>query len=246
VNDYRTDFIGYPVDNISLMELLNFVNNAIIHHEKHFIAVMNANKMYLSSKNNNVKNAISSASIILPENSINIGMRLLKKPLKTRNMGGIHTMESLLNYCNTMNLNVYFLGSTEFVLNKMINVIIKSYQNLMISGFRNGFFEENEEIDIIKEINNKSPNFLFIGLGSPKQELFISKYINIIKANVILGVGGSFKVFAGIEKPAPKWTKFGFEWLYRTIYDPSKFKRYIVINSFYLISLIKYIFKKFF
>ncbi len=94
--------------------------------------------------------------------------------------------------------------------------------------------------EIINSINQVKPNILFVGLGSPKQELFIIRNMRQLIFNIAIGVGGSFNVIAGIEKPAPKWTKHGLEWLYRSFQDPKKFKRYIIINSFFIKELVKY------
>lgn len=240
----RTNFIGYPVDNITKNELLEFVINAINHNKKYFIAVQNANKMYLSKKNVSLKAAIESAKIILPENAINIGMWIIGKPLKERNIGGVHAMEELLKLANKYSYSIYLLGATNNCLDLLVKKILSEYQNIKLVGYQNGYFSLEDEPVIVEKISKLKPNFLFVGMGSPKQEIFIENNINKMNANICMGVGGSFNVIAGLEKPAPKWTKYGFEWIFRSIQDPKKISRYIKINSFYCFEFIRYYLKK--
>ena len=128
IKEYRTDFLGYPVDNINLKELKTFVRSAIENKEHHYIAVQNANKMYLTSKDNCLKNMIENASVILPENAINIGMRILRKPLKQRNMGGVHIMEELLKLADIHGYAYYLLGAKQENLEKLILELKKKYR----------------------------------------------------------------------------------------------------------------------
>lgn len=237
----RTDFIGFPVDNISLPELLDFVNRAISEDSVHFIAVQNTNKMYLSARNPTLRAAIDASSVVLPENAINMGMRLLGRPLKQRNMGGVRIMEELLKLADKKHYSVYLLGALQRNLETLVERIKTEYPGIAIKGFRHGYFRLNEEASIAAEIGNLKPHFLFVGMGSPKQEMFITECSRLLRANICLGVGGSFNVLAGLEKPAPNWTKYGLEWLYRSILDPRKFKRYVIVNSFFMYRLLRYV-----
>lgn len=99
---------------------------------------------------------------------------------------------------------------------------------------------EDEDKKIINEINTKSPDFLWVGLGAPKQELWMYEHKNKVNS-LMIGVGAGFDYLAGNIKRAPKWMQIvGFEWLYRLIQDPKRlFKRYLVTNLKFLIFLIK-------
>lgn len=237
----RTQFIGFPVDNVSSTEIINFVIESIEKNTRNYIAVQNANKMYLSKKYPLVKEAIEKAAIILPENAINMGMRWLGKPLKQRNIGGIRMMEELLHIADKNFFSIYLLGAKKNNLEVLVYKIKNNFPNINIVGFKDGYFSKTEEAHIVDEIGNKKPNLLFVGMGSPRQEFFIYNNFEKLNANLSLGVGGSFNVIAGLEKPAPQWTKYGLEWLYRSVTDPKKFKRYIVINSFFVYRFIKYL-----
>jgi len=241
LSNFRTNFLGYPVDNITKNDIIKICDQCIKENTVNFFAVQNANKMYLSSKYPFLKQFISKATIILPENAINMGMRWLGKPLKERNNGGIHIMEMLLEKANIDRSSIFLLGSTQKNLSILVNKIKKNYPDIIIGGFNHGYFYQEEEEEIIRRINDAKPNYLFVGMGSPKQELFISENLSRLKSNINLGVGGSFNVIAGLEKPTPRWMKYGLEWIYRSLQDPKKIKRYIVINLFFVKEFFKYL-----
>ncbi|QIZ66042.1 WecB/TagA/CpsF family glycosyltransferase [Geobacillus subterraneus] len=168
--------------------------------------------------------------------------KLLKNPLPER-VSGIDLMNELLCLANEMGIRVYFLGSTDRTLLKMIDNITIKYPRLNIVGYRNGYFNE-EEIEVIcKELSECKPDILFVAMGSPKQEYFIDRIKNkiLMDVNVAIGVGGSFDVLAGIRKRAPKWMQqIGMEWFYRMIQEPRRlFKRYLYSNTMFIILIIK-------
>lgn len=239
----RTNFIGYPVDSLTMDDIFFFTSEAIKSNTYHFIAVQNANKMYLSEKYPNMKDAISKASLILPENAINIGMRWLRKPLQQRNIGGLPVMEELLRYANEKFYSIYLLGTTKENIKILILKLSHTFPNINIKGYHHGYFSKQDELFIVEEIGRLQPNYLFVGMGSPKQEFFIANNFNKLKSNICLGVGGSFNVVAGLEKSAPRWTKYGLEWLHRSVHDPKKIIRYFKINSFFILQFIKYLIK---
>lgn len=238
---FRTSFIGYPVDSVTSQEILTFVEKAIHNNEQHFIGVQNSNKMYLLDKYPEVKEILNRASVILPENSINLGMALLRESLPERNVGGVVMMERLLSFAHQRKWSAYLLGATENNLNIFVKRIRTDLQGVQIVGYRNGYFQEKETDGIVRTIAACSPKFLFVGMGSPRQELFIGRNLQRLNANICFGVGGSFNVLAGLEKPAPKWMKYGLEWLYRSIHDPHKIKRYMIVNSYFIYKLIQHV-----
>lgn len=233
----RRDFLGYPVDSLSADDIVRFVESAILNNARYYFAVQNANKMYLADRHPRLKHLISQADVILPENAINIGMSLVGSPLKAGNMGGVKVMGALLELADKKGFTVYFLGGTRDNLNKMVVRLSEEFRNLKISGHRDGYFQDLQTVKVVQEIAALRPNLLFVGMGSPKQEFFIGDHLSNLNVNIAMGVGGSFNVFAGIEKPAPAWSKHGLEWLYRSFQDPSKFKRYMVVNTYFIYKL---------
>lgn len=187
------------------------------------------------------ENFNDSRAIIIPDGiGTLIAAKLNGEKIKEK-IAGIQTMDSIINYCSKNNQGIYLLGSTEQAVSlTYINLLIK-YPKLNIKGYRNGFFDMESCQDIINDINSKKPYVVFVAMGSPRQERFISKYMDEIDSHIFMGVGGSFDIIAGITKRAPKWMiDLGLEWLYRVYKEPFRIKRLFQIPKF----IIKSIFNK--
>ena len=90
-----------------------------------------------------------------------------------------------------------------------------------------------ENTVIVEEINNSGADLLFVALGAPKQEKWLSKFQDILKPSLLMGIGGSFDVVAGKMERAPKWMQdASLEWLFRLYKQPSRLGRMLVLPKF--------------
>ena len=117
----------------------------------------------------------------------------------------------------------------------MIEKIKKNYPDLKICGYEPSIFREltDEEVkELADRINNSEADFVWIGIGAPRQEILMNRMKGTTNS-VMTGVGGAFNILAGLVNDAPMWMqKKGLEWFYRLLKDPKRlFKRYLVTNS---------------
>ena len=98
-------------------------------------------------------------------------------------------------------------------------------------GITDGYFQE--DAPVLEHINYVHPDMLFVCLGSPKQEIFMSAHQKELNVGLMAGLGGSLDGFAGTVKRAPKWMiSLQLEWLYRLIKEPWRFKRMLRLPKF--------------
>jgi N-acetylglucosaminyldiphosphoundecaprenol N-acetyl-beta-D-mannosaminyltransferase len=242
----KINVLGVEFDNLSFEDVERIVDKAVKEDKKVIFCDINTYSLYLYHKKDYYKDFISKCNYVVADGmSIVFSSILFKRPLKER-LSGIDVMQRLIKFACNKNYKVYLLGSTKEIVFKTKDVINAGCGKDLVIGYRDGFFEENEFEKVLEDINKLKPNILFIGISSPKRELFINFALDKLQVNFIMGVGGSFEVLAGFKKRAPKWIqKIGFEWLYRLIQDPKgKFLRYLISNSYYLYLNIKYLFKK--
>ena len=118
--------------------------------------------------------------------------------------------------------------------------------DIIIVGYRNGYFDKSEEALVAKQIESSGANILFVAMPTPIKEnfLFINKKA-LKSVEFIMGVGGSFDVVSGITKRAPKWMQqCGLEWFFRLLQEPRRmFKRYLIGNTKFVLLVLKELFK---
>ena len=134
----------------------------------------------------------------------------------------------LMDLCARKKLRIFLLGSHSEDMPIITSTLLDSYPGIIISGSHHGFFDKDDEKEIIDKINKCKSDVLILGMPSPKKEVFV--YDNLKKLNIklSLGVGGVFDILAGKKKPAPSMIKkLNIEWLYRFVQEPVRlFQRY--------------------
>ena len=156
-----------------------------------------------------------------------------------RRTTGPSYMEEIFKISVQKGYRHFFYGSTEETLNKMKQELKDKYPGLQIVGMYSPPFRElteQEDKEVINMITEKVPDFVWVGLGAPKQEKWMNKHKGKIEGFMI-GVGAGFDYFAGNISRAPQWMKkLNLEWLYRMVQDPKRLlRRYLYTNTKFLV-----------
>ena len=227
-----TRIFQYQIFNDNMEELLRSIDN----FEKVHIVSGNPEVLLNGLQNNELlDNLTSENSIIIPDGiSTVICSKIVGQPVKEK-IAGIEVMDSIVNKCERGNQGIYLLGATQETVD-MCNINLRTkYPKLNILGSHNGYFDLNNCEELLTEIEKVNPQVLFVAMGCPRQEMFITKYMDRLPCKVFMGVGGSFDIVAGTLKRAPKWMiNLGLEWLYRVAKEPFRIKRLSSIPKFIL------------
>ena len=129
----------------------------------------------------------------------------------------------------------FFYGSTEETLERMKKRLAVDYPGLQVCGMVSPPFRElsaEEDAAIVEQINSAKPDFIWVGLGAPKQEIWMNRHQGRVNG-LMIGVGAGFDYYAGNIRRAPMWMqKCSLEWLYRLLQDPRRlFMRYLYTNT---------------
>jgi N-acetylglucosaminyldiphosphoundecaprenol N-acetyl-beta-D-mannosaminyltransferase len=143
---------------------------------------------------------------------------------------GPNYMEEIFKVSKIYGYRHFFYGSTEETLEKLRQMITANYSGIKIVGMYSPPFRsmtEDEDEEIVRKINETNPDFVWVGLGAPKQEKWMAEHQGKINGFMI-GVGAGFDYFAGNIERAPEWMqKRNLEWLFRLFQDPKRlFRRY--------------------
>lgn len=218
--------------NLSFTEYVAVLKQRLLNQEKTFVVTANPELVMYAVYDKNYLDTLNKADFVTPDGiGIVIASKILKNPLKER-VAGFDLMGKLLEIAESHQLKVYLLGSKETTLEKAYENILEKHANLQIVGKHHGYFDM-EDRSVVDEIKSLKPDLVFVALGFPKQELWIEKNIDQFDKGLFMGVGGSFDVWAGEVKRAPKiWIKLNLEWLYRLIKQPIRYKRMLVLPKF--------------
>ena len=124
----------------------------------------------------------------------------------------------------------YLIGSKQEVIDATVSKLQSQYPDINVVGYRNGYLKDDSERNaLIKDIEEKKPDVVFVAMGSPKQELLMGEMQKRHKA-IYQGLGGSFDVFTGYADRAPKWwLDHNLEFAYRFFKNPKRIKRQVPI-----------------
>lgn len=230
-----------------MQETLAMVQEKISKGEQVHHVVVNAGKVVAMQKDSELRKSVIESDIINADGQAVVwASNFLGKPLKER-VAGIDLMANLVDMAHRNNYKIFLFGAKEEVVKTVVEKYSETYSPNIIAGYRNGYFEASEEEAIAHQIADSGTQMLFVAISSPIKENFLYKYRHVLKnVNLIMGVGGSFDVFAGKTKRAPIWMQnAGLEWFYRFLQEPKRmWKRYLVGNSKFIYLVMKERFSK--
>ncbi|MDD3149271.1 MAG: WecB/TagA/CpsF family glycosyltransferase [Candidatus Gastranaerophilales bacterium] len=221
----KTNILGYPVDIINKNDAVDLICRYIEQKKSAHVVTINPEMIFQANKNKQTENILKSAELVIPD-GIGVVLSLKTKGINVKQVAGIEFSESLIQKCEENGYKTGFLGASEDIVNAAADEMLKKYSKLNISFIHDGYFNEEKETEIIEKLKTVNIQVLFVALGVPKQELWISSHRQDFPQTIMVGVGGSFDVWSKKIKRAPVFfRKFGLEWFYRLICQPSRFKR---------------------
>jgi len=239
----RVDVLGVPFDSTTKDAAVSSAMTMIAERNGAYIVTPNPEIVWACRTDRDLLQSITNASIVLPDGiGIIYGAKILGTPLPEQ-IPGIDFASELLTQMAAEGKSVFLLGSKPGIAERAMENLERDIPGLVISGTQNGYFDD--ALPIIELLNQKKPDVIFVCLGSPKQEFFMSRYAGKIDTGLMIGLGGSLDVFAGEVPRAPAgMRKLGLEWLYRLITNPRRIGRMIRLPLFLFAVIHERIFRK--
>ena len=233
----RQTLFGVELDPLTMDETVERCLQAVRDGERLEIGVVNAAKLVNMRRDPRLAQAVSGCDLVLADGQAVVWAgRVLRARLPER-VAGIDLFMRLLAEAESAGMSVYFLGAKEDVLEQMLLRVADRFPGLKVAGSRNGYFDDTEQQAIADAIGDSGAQLLFLGMTSPKKEIFTAGYGTRTGARVVHGVGGSFDILAGVTRRAPAiWQRLGVEWLYRALQEPRRLgRRYLTTNAAFLL-----------
>lgn len=229
------NIMGVNIAAINMQWLLNFTRKHIKELSGDYMCVSNVHTTVTAYEDPQYRKVQNSAVMSIPDGG---PLSILGRKRGYKDMDrttGPSYMGEVLKMGLQYGYRHYFYGSTEETLKRLYDVLKRDYPDIQIVGMYSPPFRpliESEDNVIVKQINASNPDFVWVGLGAPKQERWMEVHQGEINGFMV-GVGAAFDYFAGNIKRAPKWMqKCSLEWMYRIMQEPKRlFKRYMTTNS---------------
>jgi N-acetylglucosaminyldiphosphoundecaprenol N-acetyl-beta-D-mannosaminyltransferase len=235
----RVDVLGCSIDALDMDQTVARCAALIEEGGFHQHVAINAAKLVAMGDDPQLRDIIERCDVISADGqSVVWASRLLRAPLPER-VAGIDLMDRLLGEAATRGFGVYILGARADVLEEAVRRIREQHPGLVVSGYRDGYFGEDEEEAVCDEIRASGASILLVAISSPRKEKFLGEHGPSLGVPFVMGVGGSIDVVAGVTRRAPRaWQRLGLEWLYRLVQEPRRmFRRYAVTNTRFLLML---------
>ena len=230
--DKRLNILGVGVDTCTMEEAADFLVSSMDTDGLTSVYTPNSEIILHAYKNPNYCEILNRGSLITADGiGVVYASKILGQALPER-VSGFDLANKLLERSAPLGKTLYLFGGKPGVAERAAEKICELYPGINIVGISDGYFDAEKEKEIIKDINEKSPDILFVCLGFPKQECWIDAHRDL-SVKVAMGIGGSLDVFAGEVKRAPLFfQKAGLEWFYRLIKQPSRFIRMLALPKF--------------
>lgn len=229
------NIMGVDIAAIDMEWLLDYLNHNIKALAGDYICVSNVHTTVTAYEDEEYRKVQNGGIMAIPDGGplSSVGNKRGFKNMKRTT--GPNLMGEIFKNSLSKGFRHYFYGSSDETLEKMYSVLANAYPGIQIVGMYSPPFRpmtEEEDNATIERINETNPDFVWVGLGAPKQEQWMAAHQGKING-LMVGVGAGFDYYAGNIKRAPMWMqKSNLEWVYRLIQDPKRlFKRYWNTNT---------------
>lgn len=227
----RIDILGVGFDNVTMAEAVARGREFLLGEGAHYVVTPNPEIVETCRENAQAMAAVNAASLVLPDGiGVIYGAKMLKTPLKER-VPGVEFGEAMVKTCAELGKRVFFLGAKPGVAELAAQKLTEKYPGFVTAGTHDGYFKDSAAV--AQEIKESAAELVFVCLGAPKQELWMCEWGETTGAKLLMGLGGSLDVFAGVANRAPAfYCKHNLEWFYRLMKNPSRIGRMMKLPLF--------------
>ncbi|OPY00584.1 MAG: UDP-N-acetyl-D-mannosaminuronic acid transferase [Syntrophorhabdus sp. PtaB.Bin047] len=234
----KTEVLGVSIHALSWHAVLASIADWVSKRESRVVCLCNVHSVVTAGRSAEFARAISEADIAAPDGA---PIAWMITRLRHTRQPRINGPDLMLRYCREAKVRsepIFLYGASESTLALLKAKLLQAHQGLKIAGAVSPPFRPltpEEDSSIVEQINASGARVVFVGLGCPKQELWMAEHRTRIRA-VMIGVGAAFDYHAGTLKRAPRLMQdLGLEWLHRLLSEPRRlWRRYLVTNTIFM------------
>jgi N-acetylglucosaminyldiphosphoundecaprenol N-acetyl-beta-D-mannosaminyltransferase len=215
--------LGVRVHRLCMRDALLVMERWIAERTPRMVITADANALVLAQADKEFRLLLMDADLVTADGAgLLWAARRLGQPFPER-VPGVELVAQLARLSHERGYRLYFLGAAPGVAERAASTLRQRFPNAHIVGITHGYFSPEAEPSVLAHIRQARPDVLLVGMGMPRQEKWIARHKQTLGVPVSVGVGGSFDIYAGVVRRAPRWMqRYGLEWLWRLMQDPRK------------------------
>lgn len=239
----RVNILGVGVSAINMRMALDWMETVIRRGEWHYVVVCPVSTVLACLDDPAVRRAVNGAGLVTPD-----GMPIvwLTRAAGHPHVNRVYGPDLMLGFCARSvgpGYRHYFYGGAEGVPEQLATALTARFPGLQMAGGYSPPFRPltpEEDAQVVDRINAARPDVVWVGLGSPKQDLWMATHRERLEAPLLVGVGAAFDFYTGRVRQAPRWMmRLGLEWLFRLFQEPWRlWRRYLLGNPRFVVNVI--------
>lgn len=232
----KVSFLGVTIDNLTMSEASARITTLARGITPSQVCFVNADCVNIAFCDSEYRATVGNSELVLGDGiGVRVAGAILNQNIR-ENINGTDMLPFLCAAAEQARESIYLLGGRPGIAESAAKWIAERYPNLRIAGHRHGYFNEEEEPAVVREIAESGADILLVALGAPRQEKWIAAHKNELGAKISIGVGGLLDFYSGRIPRAPAWVReIGMEWFYRFWQEPRRmWRRYFVGNAVFL------------
>jgi N-acetylglucosaminyldiphosphoundecaprenol N-acetyl-beta-D-mannosaminyltransferase len=238
----QANILGIGVDAIDLDSTVVAIKSALDHSRKGYICLCGVHGVIQAQDDPRFYHALANALMVLPDGMPTVWVGHLQGFKRMDRVFGPDLMLEVMSRPEFVGYKHFLCGGDYGVAEELSTRLSVRFPNVRIAGTYTPPFcamEEEEERKLLEMIQISRPDIVWVGLSTPKQELFMARYLSRLDTTLMIGVGAAFLFHTGKIRDSPSWIKrAGLQWLHRLLQEPSRlWRRYLFVNPKFLFKI---------
>jgi N-acetylglucosaminyldiphosphoundecaprenol N-acetyl-beta-D-mannosaminyltransferase len=225
--------LGSRVDPVDMDEAQHRVSQLLAEHRFAHVVTFGSEMAMLARRDPAYREVVNSADLVVPDTiGVVYAARMLGMPVREQ-VAGVELVERLCAACAADGVKLFLLGGAPGVAEEAGAALRAKYPALQIVGTQHGYFNDEQEPEILERIRSSGARLVLVALGFPRQEIWSRRHAAVLGPVVCMGVGGSLDIISGRVRRAPHVMRaLGLEWLYRLASEPKRLRRQLALPQF--------------
>ena len=237
------NILGVGISAITMDDALSQISEWIDNKAKQYVSVCTVHTVMECQKDPLMRQIVNGAGLATPDGMPLVWLGKIRSNRRVSRVYGPDLMLALCKLSAEQGYSHYFYGGAEEVPNELAEVLQKKYPGLKVVGAFSPPFRSltaDEDRQIVNDINRTQPDIVWVGLGTPKQDLWMGTHRGLLNAPVIIAVGAAFDFHTKRISQSPRWMQqIGLEWFYRLWQEPRRlWRRYLIYNPLFIMNVL--------